>query len=93
MCLHRGEAVRCNSWGEDRDDEDEASMFGKTDTPLSMCSICSGNRQYRSEELEREGYSKKLVPRDRITAEESGIDDNGVAIKTVVIEETERRIE
>ena len=78
---------------EDRDNEVEESMLGKTDTPLSMCSICSSNRQYRPEELEREGYSKKPVSRDRITAEESGIDDNGVTIKTVVIEETERRIE
>jgi hypothetical protein len=65
---------------ENRDDEDEASMFGKTDTPLSMCSICSGNRQYRPEELEREGCSKKPVSRDRITAEESEIDDNGVVV-------------
>jgi hypothetical protein len=72
---------------------DEESMFGKTDTPLSMCSICSGNRQYRPEELEREGYSRKPVSRDRTTTEESRIDDNGVAIKTVVMQGTERRVE
>ena len=28
---------------EDGDNEDEESMPGKTDTPLSMCSIYSGN--------------------------------------------------
>ena len=27
---------------EDRHDGDEDTMLGKTDTPLSMCSICSG---------------------------------------------------
>jgi hypothetical protein len=73
--------------------DDEESMFGKTDTPLSMCSICSGNRQYRPEELEREGYSRKPVSRDRTTTEESRIDDNGVAIKTVVMQGTEKRVE
>ena len=78
---------------EDRDDEEEASAFGYTDTPLSMCSICSGNRQYQSEELEREGYSTKPVSTDRITTEEGRIDDNGVAAETVVRQGTERRVE
>jgi hypothetical protein len=58
-----------------------------------MCSICSGDRQYRPEKLEWKRYSKRSVWRDGITAEESRIDDNGVAAETVVIQRTKRRVE